>query len=375
MKVAYAFMGMPVGGAEDFAVGLARSLRGRGVEPSFVCLRSLDVVGEELREAGEDVTLLRCAPSRRFSPWGVVRLAGWLRARGVEVVQSTTYHAHTYAVPAGKLAGCRVVLRQAKTLDKNLKRHWVWTYRNLGRLIDAYVALSEKTARDIHRVLGIAREKIRVVPNAVDGREFFAVGVEERRRLRRELGLGEEGFWYGTVGSLHEVKNGVATVEALARCRERHPNLDMRVVFVGDGEERWRLEGLVRERGLEGRVVFAGRRRPVGPWVRALDGFVLPSFWEGQSLALLQALSCGLPVLASRIEGNVAVLGEEHPGLFAPRDVETYAGLMAQLVLDGEFGAEVRNYQSELRLPCWEETVGKYLAIYREVTGAVGGGR
>ncbi|MCS7009388.1 MAG: glycosyltransferase, partial [Chthoniobacterales bacterium] len=89
--------------------------------------------------------------------------------------------------------------------------------------------------------------------------------------------------------------------------------------------------------------------------------------WEGQSLALIQALSCNLPVLASRIEGNVAILGAEHPGLFSPKDTETYSGLLAQLASDGEFRTEILNSQSELNLPNWEQTIEKFWKLYLEV--------
>ena len=61
---------------------------------------------------------------------------------------------------------------------------------------------------------------------------------------------------------------------------------------------------------------------------------MLPSFWEGQALALLQAISCRLPVIVSRIEGNTAVLGEDHAGYFAPNDSAKLAELIASATTD-----------------------------------------
>jgi glycosyltransferase involved in cell wall biosynthesis len=140
--------------------------------------------------------------------------------------------------------------------------------------------------------------------------------------MRRTIGLPADGFLFGTVASLHEVKNHRAILEAMARVD------GARAVFVGDGVERANLEKLAKERGIANRVIFAGRQRPAAPWFQALDAFILPSVWEGQPLALLQAVSCSLPILASRIEGNTAVLGERHPGLFDPADPAGLAALM-----------------------------------------------
>jgi glycosyltransferase involved in cell wall biosynthesis len=128
------------------------------------------------------------------------------------------------------------------------------------------------------------------------------------------------------------VKNHKATIEALAILRRR--GLRPKAVFVGDGVARKELEKFALEQGVGEQIVFAARRRPSVPWFQALDFFVLPSFWEGQALALLQAISCRLPVIVSRIEGNTAVLGENHAGYFEPNDSAKLAELIASATTD-----------------------------------------
>jgi glycosyltransferase involved in cell wall biosynthesis len=150
--------------------------------------------------------------------------------------------------------------------------------------------------------------------------------VENKRPLRKKLGLPEEGIILGTVASLHPVKNHRATIQALGILRRQ--GICPKAVFVGDGVARAELENLALMEGVEEQIVFAGRQRPAAPWFQALDFFVLPSFWEGQALALLQAISCELPVIASRIEGNTAVLGEHHAGYFDPADSRKLAELI-----------------------------------------------
>jgi glycosyltransferase involved in cell wall biosynthesis len=191
------------------------------------------------------------------------------------------------------------------------------------------------------------------VPNAIDEETFRP--VEDKRAVRRDLGLREEGFLFGTVASLHEVKNHRAILEALVSVNGAS------AVFIGDGVERANLERLAIEKGLADRVLFVGRQRPVAPWFQALDAFILPSVWEGQPLALLQAVSCGLPILVSRIEGNTAVVGEHHPGLFDPDDNSALAVLMEFVTTD-----PARFLATGAQVPTCREAALRLKKIYSE---------
>jgi glycosyltransferase involved in cell wall biosynthesis len=353
LKVVFLFIGMPVGGAEDFALGVFPHLSPE-VKARFVCLRSLDLLGEEARAKGMPVELLPLFPTKRLDPLKIWRFSRWLRREEIDVLHTQTYHAHLFGGAAARLAGIPVVLHQQKTLG-----HLPWRKETLFRWClrgaQKIITLSEQTKSDIAGRYAIPIERIEVVPNAIDEREFHPVADKAPVRLR--LGLPEKGFLFGTVASLHPVKNHSAIIEALAVGRQ-----DSHAVFVGDGVERDNLEGLAKERGLSDRVFFAGRQRPVAPWFQAFDAFLLSSTWEGQALALLQAISCRLPVLASRIEGNTAILGENHPGLFDPSDFSELAALMKIATSD-----PARFLPLEAKVPTCREAAEMLKKIYAEV--------
>lgn len=322
LKTAFLFVGMPIGGAEDFALGVHRHLFPE-VESRFVCLRSLDVLGEEARSAGFPIDLVRAFPTKRISPFGIWILSRWLAREQIETVHSQTYHAHIYGVLAAKFARIRSVVHQQKTLgDLGPRKNFF-----LGmcfRHADAVLALSQKTSCEIRERFSVSEEKLHVVPNAIDETVFRP--AQDRWALKKSLGLPVDSPIGGVVASLHSVKNHAAIIKALSLLPS-----DVRppFVFVGDGPSRSDLERLADSLGV--RIFFAGRRRPVVPWLQAFDFFVLASHWEGQPLALLQALACGLPVLASRIEGNIAVLGHKHEGLFEPEDSGALASLLSEV--------------------------------------------
>jgi glycosyltransferase involved in cell wall biosynthesis len=182
--------------------------------------------------------------------------------------------------------------------------------------------------------------------------------------LRRELGL-PNGLLVGTVARLHPHKNHALTIEAVASLRSQ--GTAVTAVLIGEGAQRAELENLARVRGVSEAVMFAGGKRPVAPWIRSLDVFVLPSIWEGQPLALLQAVACGIPVLASRIEGNIAVLGADHPGLFEARDAGHLAKLMGNAVHDPDFVPRLVMRQRQVAIPWSHEAAGQLAAIYRSL--------
>ena len=172
----------------------------------------------------------------------------------------------------------------------------------------------------------------------------------------------ENDFLIGTVASLHPVKNHKATIEALAILAKQ--GCRPKVLFIGDGPSGPELERLAREHGVLSQILFAGRQRPVVPWMQALDLFLLPSFWEGQALAMLQAISCELPVLASRIEGNTAILGSVHPGLFEPDDHGKLADLLQAAFQSGSVLSPLR---SSVEVPTCRNAAEHLKQIYWDI--------
>jgi glycosyltransferase involved in cell wall biosynthesis len=98
--------------------------------------------------------------------------------------------------------------------------------------------------------------------------------------------------------------------------------------------------------------------------MQALDLFLLPSFWEGQALAMLQAISCELPVLASRIEGNTAILGSVHPGLFEPDDHGKLADLLQAAFQSGSVLSPLR---SSVEVPTCRNAAEHLKQIYWDI--------
>ena len=354
---------MPVGGAEDFAAVVSRYLPAP-FDPVFVCFKELGVMGEELRRAGREVHLVRVAPSKRWNVPGILQLARWFREEKIRLVHSQTYNSHTYGIPAARLAGVGCLIHQQKTFEK-LRPHRMLMMRWLTRSAHRVAALSEKTRCDLIRTFRLHEERTVVIPNVVDPSEFFP--AKDRAALRRELALDPNVFMIGSVASLNAVKNHPATLRVLADLRDE--NLSFTAFLLGEGEDRGLLESMRSDLKLDRYVMMPGNKRPLAPWLQSLDLVVHASRSEGMSLALLQAIACQIPILASRIEGNVAVLGDTHPGLFDPDSIEQYRGLLSRCIREDAFRRELLAAQGRLldQLPTAPRVAKELGRLYTEI--------
>jgi len=295
---------------------------------------------------------------------GILRLAKWFRDEKIRLVHSQTYNSHTYVIPAARLAGAGCLLHQQKTFEA-LRPHRMLMMRWLARSSHRVAALSEKTRRDLIRAFRLSEERTVVIPNVVDPAEFFP--INDRAALRRELFLDPDAFLIGSVASLNAVKNHPATLRVL--CGLRDKGLSFTAYLLGEGKDRALLESMRKDLNLNRYVLMPGNKRPLAPWMQALDLVVHASHSEGKSLALLQAIACQIPIVASRIEGNVAVLGDRHPGLFDPNSLEDYHGLLARSIREDAFRKELLAAQSRLLkdLPAAPRVAEELGRLYKEI--------
>jgi N-acetyl-alpha-D-glucosaminyl L-malate synthase BshA len=175
-------------------------------------------------------------------------------------------------------------------------------------------AVSESLARDTVRTLSIRRE-IRVIPN------FLDLSLHRRQPdpdLRaRLLGSEPDAAILLHMSNFRPVKRIEAVVDVLRRVREHVP---ARLVLVGDGPVRPRIEQLVAESGLTSVVEFAGEQPDALRWLSAADLFLLPSAQESFGLSALEAMACEVPVIASHVGGLPEVVTDGVTGYLRPPD-------------------------------------------------------
>lgn len=201
---------------------------------------------------------------------------------------------------------------------------------------------------------------IRVIPNGVDGKRFFPMPTLE---ARRRLGLDAEGPMVLSVGSQDEVKGTRYLLEAVAMLGEI-PGL--RLVLVGDGPLRATLERLGQELAISERVLFAGKRShaEIPLWMNAADVFCLPSLREGHPNVVMEALACGIPVVASDVGAVCEVLRPEAGIVVPPADAAALAQALRAALHRCWNRDAIRNTVSGAS---WEACARRYVNWYLEM--------
>ena len=233
-----------------------------------------------------------------------------------------------------------------------------WALKKADRVITVSNALSEKVVKE----LNIDRENIAVIPNGVDISKFRSRNKEDVRRL---LGLKQDGRYLLFVGRFHEVKGLEYLIEALS-IFNRRGDLSFETILVGDGPLKDDLLRWVKSNNLSEKIIFTGEKSnsEIPLWMNACNILCLPSLQEGNPCVVLEALACGLPVIASSVGGIPELINRENGILVKPRNpVSLIEAIKSAFEKNWNSDSISRNIQEF----SWTESAQKYLEIFEEI--------
>jgi len=313
MKALLVCQNLRVGGAEELMLGMATHLPAVGVDAEVVALTRRGPIAEEMAAAEVPVHLVTGEPGPR-DPAAFIRLVRLFRRERPDVVHTFLITACVYGRLAAFAAGVPLVLAAEQNVYERKPRRHILLERLLAMRTYRVVACCAAVGRFYRQQVGLPACKVAVVYNAV--RFGSLPTAADRRPARAALGLPDDAFVIGTLGRLTEQKGQHLMLRALADVRKSVPNA---VLFLaGDGPRRAVLEAEAARFGLRDRVRFLGIRRDRGTLFGAMDLFVLPSAWEGLSLALVEAMGAGRAVVASDVGGNPEVVADARTGRLVP---------------------------------------------------------
>ena len=230
--------------------------------------------------------------------------------------------------------------------------NWLAYYpaeRWLARYTDVLITINTE---DYEIAKKFKVNRIEYVPGVgIDTDKFKNIEVN-RTEKRESLGVSEDDFMIISVGELNKNKNHQVIIRAIAKLR----NEKIKYVLCGQGPLETELRELAKELDVENQVKFLGFRKDVPDLMKVADLFAFPSYREGLSLSLMEAMASGLPVVCSEIRGNTDLIEDGKGGyLVEPSDVEGFAKYIKELIEDSrlksEFGdfnhKKIENYSIE----------------------------
>jgi glycosyltransferase involved in cell wall biosynthesis len=359
-----------IGGGEAMAVEIARRLdadrfrsalcvtrwsgREAEEEPGRSVLESLEASGVEVLglDRRSKLDLAAWAPLRK-------RLAD-----GTSVVHAHMFGSNVWGSLLGTLARVPAVVAHEHMWSFSGDRARTLIDRNLiGRLCDAFVAVSQNAADSMIGVEGIPADKVRVIPNGIP-----PVQGADGARFRRDAGIAPDAPLVGSVGMLRPEKAFEVLIEAAAALRAERP--DAVVVIAGEGEERAALEEAAERLGLGDAVRLLGYRSDTPDLVAALDVAVCCSDFEGTPLSVLQYMQAGVPVVATEVGGLPELIDDNVNGLLVPpRDAGALAAGIGELLADGALRKRLGEAAAARQRERYgiEETVRKIEGLYEEL--------
>ncbi len=326
LRVQFVITSLPVGGAETLLLSLIRRIDRQRFAPEVVCLKEPGALGDEIarevplhsnlldskwdvsvlfrltslyRQQATDAVVTIGAGDKMF--WG--RLAAW-RA-GVPVVCSAL-HSTGWPDGVGRLN------------------------RMLSSITDGFIACAHQHAEHLARQEGFPSDRVFMIPNGVDT-ERFRPNHALRGWLRQELSIPSDSPVVGIVAALRPEKNHLQLVEAAQEVLRQHP--ETHFLIVGEGPERAALEARIDELELRSHFHLLGNRSDTPRLLAGMDVFCLTSRNEANPVSILEALSCGVPVVSPDV-GSISetVLPKKTGLLTKPLCADSTADAIIQLL-------------------------------------------
>ncbi len=309
-KILHLITGLDLGGAEQMMVETLPKIKNF---THIVCsLTSKGSLGEKLEKEGIKVFCLNSG--KYFSLSSVVLFRKIIKSEKPDLLATRLIHADFYGRIFGRLFGIKnIVCSLESVLDQPKYGKIFFLERITGFLVKKYSAVSQAVKNTYVLKASIDPKKITVIPNGIDLTKFQTnISKTETKNI---YGWSDK-FIIGYAAKMRPERNHKTLLSAFADFNKKIPG--SLLILAGDGPEKENLITQAKNLNIYDSVKFLGNRSDVPQLLRAFDLFVSPSSYEGMSVAILEAMACGLPIIASDIEPNREIIENNKSGLLVP---------------------------------------------------------
>lgn len=320
---------LKIGGLERIIFEIATKLNKDEYNVNVWCITRGGRIAKELLAAGINVRILGI--DSYYNPLNILRLARYFKRLNPDIVHSHTYFSNTIGRIAGKLAQVSVIITHVHNTYHNYSKRNHLIERVLSVNTDKIICCSKAVRNYVLKTEKIEARKTIVINNGIDLRLFHEQGSGST--LRKSLKMGDNVPVVITVASLTEKKGHRYLLKALKIIKGKCNSL--KALIVGDGPLRHELRNIAGEYGLQDSVIFTGQREDIRELLEISDLFVLPSLQEGLPLAVIEAMSTGLPVIATAVGGVPDVIDDGKTGILVPfGNLEALSNAVLTLLAD-----------------------------------------
>jgi sugar transferase (PEP-CTERM/EpsH1 system associated) len=370
--IAHVIYHLGVGGLENGVVNLINHIPPERYRHAIVCLKNYSDFSKRISRKDVEIIALNKREGRDLSLY--VNLFKTLKRLKPDIV-----HTRNLATIEGQVIATAAKVRAhihgehgRDIFDLYGKNYKYNLLRKLIRpTIDHFITVSKDLEHWLINTIGVPPNRINQIYNGVDSLRFYPRKIKPSN-IGPQGFFTEETFVIGSVGRMVAVKDYPSLIQVFLMLLKKEPALrkHLRLLIIGEGKLRCECIKMLREGGAETLAWLPGERTDIPELMGAMDLFVLPSLGEGISNTILEAMSSGLPVIATKVGGNIELVKEECTGkLVTPGALETIAEAISMYYKDPDLlknhGKTAREHiESKFSM---EAMTYSYLEVYDKV--------
>lgn len=317
IKIIHILSRLDTGGLENGVVNLCNYLRRDVFVPSVCCLKSLGLMAQRLKS---DVKIIDMHFQEGKDFLRPLKMAAFFFKEKPDIVHTHGWGQGSFeSIIGARLAGVAVIINgeHGSFFKKNYQ---IFLQKILANLCNISLAVSESLKKEVISRIGIKEDQIKVIYNGVNT-ELFNTQLKDldfKKTFFKNYNwdINESYFIIVNIGSLKPQKNQLMLLQTVKTINERFIDNNIKVLLVGDGPDKSQLSNYINNNNLQKQIIMLGERQDVHKILSLAQVLVLTSIpqWEGLSNVILEAMSSGVPVLATKSVGSSELVLDNNNG-------------------------------------------------------------
>jgi glycosyltransferase involved in cell wall biosynthesis len=330
-KILYTVENLNVGGLEKVIASIVLGLDRHKYLPEVWCLSKGGKIADELNQQQVDIKILNL--TSYYNLLNIIRLARLIKKGRFCVLHAHGYYASTFSRLSALLAGVPIILTHVHSTYFTYNKRNLWIEKFLSFFSDKVICVSRAVQNFVTSVERIREDKTCVIYNGIEP-SFADISADDTLQFKSCLGIGDQEIILIVVASLKTLKGHIVLFNAFHKVLKKH--LNIKLLVVGEGPLKEELKSRAEEIGIASRIIFTGERDDVSRLLSISDVFVLSSVErEGLSIAIIEAMASGLPVVSTLVGGIPEVVEDGMNGfVVAPNDDGALAEALETLIRD-----------------------------------------
>ncbi|MBL7196568.1 MAG: glycosyltransferase [Candidatus Omnitrophica bacterium] len=344
IRVLYVYPSLDVGGAEELRLLVLKKLHNKEkYDFKVCCIENVGKIGEKIKDLGIEVFCLNKS-SRPINVAATISLTSYISKNRFDIVQTSLFNANFHGRIAAILAGVPIIISEEHSEHYQYRSLKFWPYilsdKILSIFTDKIICCSRNLMNSISHLERIPMNKLFPLLNTFNV-EKLKISINPQE-LRKELGLSDTDIILVNIATLSYRKGQDLLIKAFKEISDRVASVKLIMIGNEACEFKQILTVMLKDLGLDGKVIFLSARNNVADYLNISNIFILSSRFEGIPLAMLEAMYMQVPVVAAEVGGISEVITHDKNGILVePGNIEGLSGAIEELLANKEKQAQI----------------------------------